>query len=62
MVEIRKIITTREMVLSELGVTAPRPVVPEQRGVLGGGFCKRFRETCYLYVQQSNWQIGQTTF
>ena len=27
MVEIRKIITTREMVLSELGVAAPRPVV-----------------------------------
>ena len=27
MVEIRKFITTREMVLSELGVTAPRPVV-----------------------------------
>ena len=27
MVEIRKIITTREVVLSELGVAAPRPVV-----------------------------------
>jgi len=27
MVDIRKIITTREMVLSELGVSAPRPVV-----------------------------------
>jgi hypothetical protein len=27
MVEIRKIITTREMILSELGVEAPRPVV-----------------------------------
>ena len=27
MVEIRKIITMREVVLSELGVTAPRPVV-----------------------------------
>ena len=27
MVDIRKIITTREMVLSELGVAAPRPVV-----------------------------------
>ena len=27
MVDIRKIITMREMVLSELGVAAPRPVV-----------------------------------
>ena len=27
MVEIRKIITTREMILSELDVAAPRPVV-----------------------------------
>ena len=27
MVEIRKLITMREMVLSELGMTAPRPVV-----------------------------------
>jgi hypothetical protein len=27
MVDIRKIITTREMVLSELGVAAPRPIV-----------------------------------
>jgi hypothetical protein len=27
MVEIRKVITTRELILSELGVAAPRPVV-----------------------------------
>jgi hypothetical protein len=27
MLEIRKLITTREVVLSELGVAAPRPVV-----------------------------------
>jgi hypothetical protein len=28
MIEIRKLITTREAIFSELGVTAPRPVVP----------------------------------
>jgi hypothetical protein len=32
MVEIRKLITTREMILSELGVTAPRPVVRSRHG------------------------------
>ena len=43
MVDIRKIITTREMVLSELGVAAPRPVVRAVgMAVIGNPFAGRF--------------------
>jgi hypothetical protein len=43
MVEIRKIITTREMILSELGVEAPRPVVRAVgMAVIGNPFAGRF--------------------
>jgi len=55
MVEIRKIITMREVVLSELGVAAPRPVVravgmavirtpsPAGSSIIFGPFSKRER-------------------
>ena len=43
MVEIRKIITMREVVLSELGVAAPRPVVRAVgMAVIGNPFAGRF--------------------
>jgi hypothetical protein len=43
MVEIRKIITTREVVLSELGVAAARPVVRAVgMAVIGNPFAGRF--------------------
>ena len=45
MVEIRKIITTREMVFSELGVKAPRPIVRAVgMAVITNPFAGRFVE------------------
>jgi hypothetical protein len=43
MVDIRKIITTREVVLSELGVAAPRPVLRAVGlAVIRNPFARRF--------------------
>ena len=47
MVEIRKIITSREMVLSELGVAAPRPIERAVGiAVFLNPFAKRFVDVC----------------
>jgi hypothetical protein len=42
MVEIRKVITTRELILSEPGVAAPRPVVRAVMAVIRNPFAGQF--------------------
>ena len=52
MVEIRKIITTREVVLSELGVEVPRPVVRAVgMAVIRNPFAGRFADDLRLLFE-----------
>ena len=59
MVEIRKFITMREAVLSELGVAAPRPVVRAVgMAVIGNPFAGRFVDDLPLCSKQERCSVS----